>query len=80
MRTVTAHRETMEVNLQKMKPLAVSVPEAARMVSLSRSTMFEMVRKGTVRSRMIGGRRVVLMRSLEELVGETGDAPEGKAA
>lgn len=61
-------------------PISVSVPMAAQMTSLSRSRMYELVADGSVKSTMVGGRRVVLVSSLKELVGEMDDQPEGKAA
>jgi predicted DNA-binding transcriptional regulator AlpA len=53
-----------------IESISVSVPVAAQMLSLSRTRMYELVGQGIVRSTMIGGRRVVLVSSLRELVGE----------
>lgn len=71
------------MNKTPIEPIAVSVPDAARMISLSRSRTYELVADGTIKTKMIGSRRVVLVSSLRELVGETGEqpnAPEDKAA
>lgn len=54
----------------EVDPLGVSVSTAAAMISVARSTMAEMVRQGKVRSTRIGGRRIVIVASLRELLGE----------
>jgi predicted DNA-binding transcriptional regulator AlpA len=53
-----------------VEPISVSVPTAAGMVGVSRSQMYVLVNNQAVRSTRIGGRRVVLVSSLRELVGE----------
>lgn len=53
-----------------IQPISVSPVEAAKMVGVSRSKMFELISGGQVRSNKVGGRRVVLVSSLRELVGE----------
>ncbi len=45
----------------------VSIVEAARIAGVSRSKLYELLRDGTVKSRNIGRRRVVIRRSLAEL-------------
>lgn len=67
------------MNKTTFEPIAVSVPDAARMISLSRSRTYELVANGTIKTKMIGSRRVVLVSSLKELVGETSAQPD-KAA
>jgi excisionase family DNA binding protein len=63
-----------------MTPLAVSVPEAARLLGLSRSTTYAAVKRGDIPSVRIGGRIVVPLRRLEELINpERGNAPTGGA-
>ena len=50
------------------QPLSVSVSEAARLLGLSRSTMFGLVESQAVRSVKVGSRRLVPRRALEELL------------
>lgn len=53
-------------------PISVGVSDAAKMVGISRSRMYELLNEGTVvKSTMIGHRRVILVSSLKALVGET---------
>ena len=52
------------------QPLSVSVSEAARLLGLSRSTMFGLVESQAVRSVKVGNRRLVPRRALEELLVE----------
>lgn len=51
-----------------MTPLAISVPEAGRLLGLSRSTTYEAVKRGDIPSVRIGGRVLVPLRRLEELI------------
>ena len=51
-----------------MTPLAVSVPEAGRLLGLSRSSAYEAVKRGDIPSVRIGGRVLVPLHRLEELV------------
>lgn len=51
-----------------MTPLAVSVPEAGRLIGLSRSSAYAAVQRGEIPSVRIGGRVLVPLRQLEELV------------
>ncbi len=51
-----------------MTPLAISVPEAARLLGLSRSTTYQAVKRGDIPSVRIGGRVLVPLRRLEELI------------
>ncbi len=48
--------------------LTVSVVDAGRMVGLSRSRIYELLQDGTLESRKIGRRRLIVVRSLERLV------------
>lgn len=51
-----------------VKPLLVSVHEAAKMLSLGRSSMWSMVRSGDVLSVRVGRRVLVPVSELESLV------------
>ncbi len=53
--------------MNKITPIAVSIPDAGRMVGLSRSRIYELMDEGTIESRKVGRRRLVLVRSLERL-------------
>ena len=50
-----------------MTPLAVSVPEAGRLLGLSRSSAYEAVKRGDIPSVRIAGRILVPLTRLEEL-------------
>lgn len=58
------------MNKSSVTPISVGVVDAAQMVGVSRSRMYELMNEGSVRSTMIGGRRVILVSSLKQLVGE----------
>lgn len=58
-------------------PLAVSVPEGARMIGLSKSRMYELIAEGRVEARKIGSRTVIPTASLRALLDA---APAMKAA
>jgi excisionase family DNA binding protein len=60
-----------------MEPLAVSVKEAARIVGVSRSRLYELIGSGQVEARKIGSRTIIPTDSLRALVA---DAPEKQAA
>jgi excisionase family DNA binding protein len=53
-------------------PLAVSILEAARLTSLCRSTIYELLKSGKLRSIKVGGRHLVDYGSIKELM-RTGD-------
>lgn len=53
-----------------VSPISVSVRDAAKMIGLGKSRLYELINDGTIRSTTIGGRRLVLVSSLRELVGE----------
>jgi excisionase family DNA binding protein len=57
----------------RMDPLAVSILEAARLTSLCRSTIYELLKEGKLRSIKVGGRHLVDYGSIKELM-RTGDA------
>jgi excisionase family DNA binding protein len=58
---------------KRMDPLAVSILEAARLTSLCRSTIYELLKEGKLRSIKVGGRHLVDYGSIKELM-RTGDA------
>jgi excisionase family DNA binding protein len=58
---------------KRMDPLAVSILEAARLTSLCRSTIYELLKTGKLRSIKVGGRHLVDFDSIKALM-QTGDA------
>lgn len=48
--------------------LSVSVPEAARMIGLGKSTVWAMIAQGSLPAVRIGARTLVPVRALEQLV------------
>jgi excisionase family DNA binding protein len=57
---------------KRMDPLAVSILEAARLTSLCRSTIYELLKAGKLRSIKVGGRHLVDYGSIKDLM-RTGD-------
>jgi hypothetical protein len=55
----------------------VTVPVAQEFVGLSRSKLWELIKAGELESRLLHGRRVIMVASLMKLVG---DAPAKRAA
>jgi excisionase family DNA binding protein len=51
-----------------VSPIAISVPEAGRLLGLSRSSAYAAVKRGDIPSVRIGGRVLVPLRRLEELI------------
>ena len=51
--------------------IAVTVKEAAELVSLSVGTLYSLIEAGRLRSKKIGKRRLVSVRALQELVDST---------
>ncbi len=56
--------------------LLVTIDEAARRLSIGRSHIYEVMRRGRLRSVRIGGSRRILERDLEAFVGQLLDGPE----
>jgi excisionase family DNA binding protein len=52
------------------QPLLVTVEEAARLLGIGRTTMFELIGNGEVKSIRLGRRRLIARRSLEHFVDE----------
>lgn len=60
----------MKPQKSHITPLSVSMADAANMIGVSRSRMYELDAEGRVRTVRVGGRRLVLVSSLRELLGE----------
>jgi excisionase family DNA binding protein len=52
-------------------PLTVSVIEACELLSVSRETLYRLVREELLPSRKVAGRRIFTKRALAEYLGET---------
>ena len=50
------------------KPIAISVEEFCRLSSLGRTSTFKLLRDGLLERRRVGGRTLILMRSVEALL------------
>jgi excisionase family DNA binding protein len=48
----------------KIEPLAVSAGEAARLAGVSRTTLYQALRSGSLRSLKIGNRRLITIEAL----------------
>ena len=51
-----------------MEPIALSVKDAAKSLSLSKSRLYELISEGQIEARKIGGRTVIPYASLQALV------------
>lgn len=52
------------------KPLAYSIPDAARQLSVSRSHLYKLINDGHVRRVKIGGRSVIPTTEIERLLAD----------
>lgn len=53
---------------QQVQKLAYSVKEACQATSLGRSTLYSHIADGRLKTRLVGGRRVILADSLQALI------------
>lgn len=49
-------------------PISVGVEEAARLIGIARSMLYEMLARGEIQSFKVGRRRLILMKELERHV------------
>ncbi len=54
-------------------PLCVSVPEAARLLGIGRSTLWTLIARGEVRTIRIAGRRLIRDVDLADFLAQRGD-------
>lgn len=52
------------------QPLAVTVADAARMLSVSRTTIYELIGGGRLQARKLGSRTLILVASMQQLLDE----------
>ena len=53
-----------------MKPVACSVEDAAKSLSVCRATIYNWMRDGRIQTVKVGGRRLVNVASIQRLAGE----------
>jgi excisionase family DNA binding protein len=53
-------------------PLAVSIEVACKLIGVGRTTMWVLIRSGRLKTLSVGRRRLIVYRSLEELVSGAG--------
>ncbi|MBW3643336.1 MAG: helix-turn-helix domain-containing protein [Actinobacteria bacterium] len=63
----------------KAQPLTLSVEEAARLLGISRTLAYDLVRRGELPRLRLGRRVVVPRQALQDLIGGAGDAEPGDA-
>lgn len=69
------------VQLPFNQRISCTVDEAAAASSLSRRTIYSLIKGGELESRRVGGRRVVMVRSLRRLIeGDRAQPDDGIAA
>ena len=54
----------------EVEPLALSVAEAARVLRVSRTTLYRMAWRGMIRFVKLGGRTIIPMSEIRRLLGE----------
>lgn len=54
-----------------LRPLAVRVSDATRLTGIGKTKLFELIADGTLETTSIGRRRLILYRSLEQLIEST---------
>lgn len=60
--------------------ISVTVDEAVGASGLSRSTIYELIKDNAIESRVVAGRRLILVRSLRRLIeGDIADQPPAAA-
>lgn len=52
----------------ELRPIAVSVDDAARVVGISRAAIWRLIASGELQTRKLGGRRLVPVVALEALI------------
>ena len=51
-----------------MEPIALSVAEAVKVSGLGKTTLYEAMAQGRLESRLVGRKRLILVRSLRRLI------------
>jgi excisionase family DNA binding protein len=59
------------------QPLAVSIPEAARLAGIGRSSLYEAINKGDLPIRKCGRRSLVLLTDLSDWIASLPSSVEG---
>jgi len=49
------------------KPLLVTIEDAIKLVAVKRTKLYQLINSGTIKTKKVGSRRLVLVSSLEEL-------------
>lgn len=65
----------LPVSSTPARKLTYTVPEAASLLGISRSTAYECVRRGEIPSLTLGRRVLITRTQLEQLVGPLADGP-----
>lgn len=63
------------------EPLAVRIDDASRMIGLGRTSIYELINEGKLKTIKVAGRRLVLVAAIRELLAsaDTGEAPPHRA-
>ena len=51
-----------------LKPIAVTIGDTRRLTGLGNTTVFQLIKRGTLKSKNVGRRRLVLYNSIEDLL------------
>ena len=68
-------RATRGPRVEPPAPISVSVEQAAAMTGLSRSTLYEHIATGRLKSRVAGRRRIILVDELRRFLTELPEHP-----
>lgn len=69
-RLITEVNTSGRLTSDAIQTLLVTVEEAARLLGIGRTTMFELIARGNVKSVRLGRRRLIARKSLESFVEE----------
>ena len=67
---MAASNPSTTLDAQPTAPMCVPINEAARLLSIGRTSVYELLKTGELRSRKVGNRTLVTMASIREFVGE----------
>jgi excisionase family DNA binding protein len=66
------HPLALQEGITLMEALLISITDAAKALSVGRTSIYELIRSGQLETRKMGRRRLITAMSLRRLVGEQG--------
>lgn len=65
---MTETNQPHDAGVDALRPRGVSIDEAARLIGVSRRTVYELVARGRLRTCKLGRRRIVPVAAIDELL------------